>query len=257
MKAHRGSDARSVVIVHGGGKEIDAALKAAGIEKRQVDGLRITDEPTLDVVVSVLAGAVNTRFVAALTAAGVRGGRADRRRRRVRACRAGAAAPYRRRAAGGPGARRHAERRDADMRVLTTLLGDRVRPGRRVHRRSAVTGGCSTSTPTRWPGIWRRGSARGGWSIAGTTPACSTSDGATVPLLEPAADRAARSASGTATAGMIAKLRACEHALARRRGRCRDRGWPERAALERRARRGAADGDAMPAGRSACATTAR
>src|SRR5712691_6481556 len=60
-----------LVIVHGGGKEIDAALKAAGIEKRQVDGLRITDQPTLDVVVSVLAGAVNTRLVAALTAAGV------------------------------------------------------------------------------------------------------------------------------------------------------------------------------------------
>src|SRR5262249_36875943 len=58
-------------IVHGGGKEIDAALKIAGIEKRQVDGLRITDEPTLDVVVSVLAGAVNTRLVAALNTAGV------------------------------------------------------------------------------------------------------------------------------------------------------------------------------------------
>jgi len=38
-----------VVIVHGGGKEIDAALKAAGIEKRQVDGLRLTDAPTRDV----------------------------------------------------------------------------------------------------------------------------------------------------------------------------------------------------------------
>src|SRR5262245_46818312 len=60
-----------VVVVHGGGREIDAALKTAGLEKRQVDGLRITDEATLDVVVSVLAGAVNTRFVAALTAAGV------------------------------------------------------------------------------------------------------------------------------------------------------------------------------------------
>src|SRR6266536_308347 len=44
------------VIVHGGGKEIDAALKVAGLEKRQVDGLRVTDQPTLDVVVSVLAG---------------------------------------------------------------------------------------------------------------------------------------------------------------------------------------------------------
>ena len=50
-----------LVVVHGGGKEIDGALKAAGIEKRQVDGLRITDEPTLDVVVSVLAGAFRCR----------------------------------------------------------------------------------------------------------------------------------------------------------------------------------------------------
>ena len=62
----------SLVIVHGGGREIDASLARAGIEKRQVDGLRITDEATLDVVVSVLAGLVNTRFVAALGAAGVR-----------------------------------------------------------------------------------------------------------------------------------------------------------------------------------------
>ena len=61
-----------LVIVHGGGREIDASLARAGIEKRQVDGLRITDEPTLDVVVGVLAGLVNTRFVAALCAAGVR-----------------------------------------------------------------------------------------------------------------------------------------------------------------------------------------
>ena len=60
-----------IVIVHGGGREIDASLARAGIEKRQVDGLRITDEPTLDIVVSVLAGLVNTRFVAALGAAGV------------------------------------------------------------------------------------------------------------------------------------------------------------------------------------------
>src|SRR5258708_4079203 len=60
-----------LAIVHGGGTEIDAALQAAGIEKQQVEGLRITDAPTLDVVVSVLAGAVNTRLVAALNTAGV------------------------------------------------------------------------------------------------------------------------------------------------------------------------------------------
>jgi acetylglutamate kinase len=61
-----------LVIVHGGGREIDAALARVGIEKRQVDGLRITDGPTLDIVVGVLAGLVNTRFVAALGRAGVR-----------------------------------------------------------------------------------------------------------------------------------------------------------------------------------------
>jgi acetylglutamate kinase len=61
-----------IVIVHGGGREIDASLARVGIEKRQVDGLRITDGPTLEVVVSVLAGLVNTRFVAVLGAAGVR-----------------------------------------------------------------------------------------------------------------------------------------------------------------------------------------
>jgi len=60
-----------MVIVHGGGREIDASLARAGIEKRQVDGLRITDEPTLEIVVSVLAGLVNTRFVASLGAAGI------------------------------------------------------------------------------------------------------------------------------------------------------------------------------------------
>src|SRR5437870_5069370 len=71
VKGLAASREAAVVIVHGGGTEIDAALKTAGLEKRQVDGLRITDEATLDVVVSVLAGAVNTRFVAALNTAGV------------------------------------------------------------------------------------------------------------------------------------------------------------------------------------------
>ena len=61
-----------LVIVHGGGREIDRALRAAGIEPRQVDGLRITDRTTLEVVVQVLAGRVNTHFVAALVAADVR-----------------------------------------------------------------------------------------------------------------------------------------------------------------------------------------
>lgn len=62
----------ALVVVHGGGREIDAALATAGIPKVQVDGLRVTDGPTLDAVVSVVAGAINTRLVAALRGAGAR-----------------------------------------------------------------------------------------------------------------------------------------------------------------------------------------
>lgn len=61
-----------VVVVHGGGKEIDAALATAGIPKQQVDGLRVTDARTLEVVVAVLAGAINTRLVAAVRKAGAK-----------------------------------------------------------------------------------------------------------------------------------------------------------------------------------------
>ncbi|MBK49152.1 MAG: acetylglutamate kinase [Acidobacteria bacterium] len=61
---------RPVVVIHGGGREIDSELARAGLDKRVVDGLRITDQATLDVVVGVLAGRVNTRLVAAVTRAG-------------------------------------------------------------------------------------------------------------------------------------------------------------------------------------------
>ena len=68
----RAADRARLVVVHGGGREIDAALARAGIAKRQVDGLRVTDDATMEIVVEVLAGAVNTRFVAAISAAGGR-----------------------------------------------------------------------------------------------------------------------------------------------------------------------------------------
>jgi acetylglutamate kinase len=61
-----------IVVVHGGGREIDGALAKAGIPKQQVDGIRVTDQQTLDIVVSVLAGTINTRFVAAINAAGAK-----------------------------------------------------------------------------------------------------------------------------------------------------------------------------------------
>jgi acetylglutamate kinase len=62
----------TLVVIHGGGKEIDAALAQASIPKHQVDGLRVTDESTLKVVVAVLAGTINARLVNALNGAGSR-----------------------------------------------------------------------------------------------------------------------------------------------------------------------------------------
>ncbi len=61
-----------LVVVHGGGRSIDAELARRGVEKQAVDGLRITNDATLDAVLCVLAGRVNTRLVAAIGAAGGR-----------------------------------------------------------------------------------------------------------------------------------------------------------------------------------------
>lgn len=62
---------RPLAIVHGGGRAIDAELDRRGIAPKKVDGLRITDAATLDVVVSVLGGSANTELVAALVESGV------------------------------------------------------------------------------------------------------------------------------------------------------------------------------------------
>src|SRR5215217_4217587 len=59
-----------VVVVHGGGRAIDAELKSRGLTPRFVDGLRVTDEAALESVVSVLAGRTNTSLVAAIGALG-------------------------------------------------------------------------------------------------------------------------------------------------------------------------------------------
>ena len=69
-----------LVVVHGGGRAIDAELARRGIVPKKVDGLRVTDAATLDVVVSVLAGTANTALVAALVGARRSGCRFDRRR---------------------------------------------------------------------------------------------------------------------------------------------------------------------------------
>lgn len=52
-----------VVLVHGGGPEINKTLKAMNIESKFEDGLRVTDKDTVNVVQMVLAGKVNKDLV--------------------------------------------------------------------------------------------------------------------------------------------------------------------------------------------------
>ena len=59
-----------VVVVHGGGPEINDMLKKIGHQSHFVDGLRYTDETTMDVVQSVLCGKVNKNLVAQLNRLG-------------------------------------------------------------------------------------------------------------------------------------------------------------------------------------------
>jgi acetylglutamate kinase len=202
---------RPIVVVHGGGKEIDAALKTAGIAKRQVDGLRITDPATLDVVVSVLAGAINTRVVAALNAAGVAAvglTGADG------LCGLSTTAPPHHAADGRVVdlERVGVPDRGADMRVLHTLMRDGfvpviacvgiTRDGQLLNVNADTLAGYLAA---------RLGAAR--LVVAATTPGVLDAAGATLPAL--GADAiASLVGAGTATAGMIAKLRACEQALA-------------------------------------------
>ena len=52
-----------VVLVHGGGPEISDTMKRLGKEAKFVDGLRVTDKETVDIVQMVLAGKVNKTLV--------------------------------------------------------------------------------------------------------------------------------------------------------------------------------------------------
>jgi acetylglutamate kinase len=199
-----------LVVVHGGGREIDAALAAAGIPKRQVDGLRVTDGPTLEIVVSVLAGAVNTRFVAAINAAG---GRAVG----LTGADAGVApvkkAPAHRTASGelvdlglvGE------PLRSAAPALVTALLRRGFVPviacvgaSRKGELFNVNADTLAGSLAARLP------AAR--LVIAGGTPGVLDEQGQTIPALDPRDIRALVKA-GTASAGMVAKLNATEAAV--------------------------------------------
>lgn len=198
-----------LVVVHGGGKEIDTALAQAGIAKHQVDGLRITDESTLQIVVAVLAGSINTRFVAAINAAGggavgLTGADAD----------VGLVRPAKPHRAingelvdlglvGDPVA-------GASPRLLTTLVRDKFVPvvaciGRsrdgKLYNVNADTLAASLAARLKAIRLVIAGATAGVFDSSNRTIAQLTAD---------AMDDLVT--SGAATAGMVAKLRACRHA---------------------------------------------
>lgn len=59
-----------VILVHGGGPEIDRWLERLGFEKKTIGGLRVTDEETMEVVEMALAGRANKTLVAQIEAGG-------------------------------------------------------------------------------------------------------------------------------------------------------------------------------------------
>lgn len=206
----RVAERQPLVVVHGGGKEIDAALTQASIPKHQVDGLRITDEPTLQVVVAVLAGSINTRLVAAINAAGGQAvglTGADAGVGLVRAAR-----PHRATngelvdlgLVGEPSG-------NGPAPLLETLCANRFVPVVACIGASRDGRLFNVNADTLAGTLAARLRARR-LIVAGATPGVLNADGETIPALD-VEDVDRLVSSGTATAGMVAKLRACREAL--------------------------------------------
>ena len=204
------ADREPLVVVHGGGREVDAEMARLGIPKRAVDGLRITDGATLDAVAGVLAGRVNTRLVAALGAAGASavgltgadGGLAPvRRERRYRA----------------------ADGSEVDLGFVgrpvgtnpPALLLDLLAAGHLpvVASLSAGAGGqIFNVNADTLAGFLAARLGAGRLIVAGGTAGVLDAEGRTIPTVD---DRGidALIDGGQASAGMVAKLLACRAAL--------------------------------------------
>ena len=204
------SESGPVAVVHGGGRAIDADLRARGQAPRFVDGLRVTDAETLDTVVAVLAGRINTAFVAALVAAGVRA---------VGLTGADAAigvstlAPPLKTTSGTVAdlGLVGIPQQDAPARLLTDLLGLGYVPVIASVGVSADGSLLNVNADTLAAHLARAaGAAR--LIIAGKTAGVFDAAGVTCPRLD-AGEARAMVAAGTARDGMVAKLIACLEAL--------------------------------------------
>ena len=207
------AEERGLVVVHGGGRAVDAELARRHITPKKVDGLRITDADTLDAVVAVLAGSSNTELVAALVGAGVLAvgltgvdagfGRA--RRSQAHASTSGAIVDL-----GFVGDPTQADPSLVQLLVshgyvpvVASLgyLADENQPGQILNVNADVMA-CRIAAALDDCDL----------VIAGGTPGVLDGAGRTIPALDPAGiDRII--AAGTATAGMVAKLASCRTAL--------------------------------------------
>lgn len=198
-----------LVVIHGGGRAIDAELRARGEEPRFIDGLRITDGQALDAAVSVLAGRANTALVAALGAAGARAvgltgadgliGLASR------------AAGFRTVSGEAVDLGLVGEPRAIDMALLRDLLSLGYVP---VIASIGVTdrGELLNVNADTLAGHLAAALGAGELLIAGGTAGVLTAHGATISHLS-RDDMDAMIATGAAHSGMIAKLAACRVAL--------------------------------------------
>jgi acetylglutamate kinase len=62
----------AVVVVHGGGKQVDELLEKLDQSVVRIDGIRVTPKSQIDIVAGVLAGQVNMKLVGAMKASGVK-----------------------------------------------------------------------------------------------------------------------------------------------------------------------------------------
>jgi acetylglutamate kinase len=203
------ASSRPVVVVHGGGRAIDAELRARGGEPRFVDGLRVTDAAALDAAVVVLAGRNNTALVAAICAAG---GRAVGL--------TGADAFIGKSTRAGLFATVAGDKVDLGLvgqpdDIDVSLLNDLTRLGYiPVVASIGITAAGELLNVNADTLAGHLAAALGAdrLTIAGNTAGVLDADGRTIEELT-AADMDAMIASGTAHSGMIAKLAACRRAL--------------------------------------------
>lgn len=200
-----------VVVVHGGGRMIDAELRARGLAPRFADGLRVTDERTLEAVVAVLAGRANTALVAAI---GAGGGRAVGLTGADAGLGLSTLAPAFRTTAGETvDLGLVGEPAGGDPTLLRDLVAKRYVP---VVASLGVTadGTLLNVNADTLAASLAASLPAGRLIVAGTTPGVLDREGRTIAALT-LAEVAAMAASGTAHSGMLAKLAACRHALTR------------------------------------------